>query len=198
MLGGYAGGPEGTALACVAYSLLLFATYQASRAGVFPFDLQYMGNTGRRAQWTMGVSMQALSRDTHLVVHAVNNQVVGPCTKMLLYKSLAGMTNLVASGVTRVVGTRSAGGRLTDYLSPLEHKFAGQVFKAAAGMTRGQANEIANRFIPKYEADLRKPPSGKRFQECYEVKRLEPILEGQKMYDEDCEEALQAGVPLKW
>lgn len=64
-------------------------------------------------------------------------------------------------------------------------------------MTREQANEIANRFILKYEADLRKPPSGKRFQECYEVKRLEPILEWQKMYDEDCEQALQAGVPLK-
>ena len=196
MLGGYAGGPEGCAVACVAYSLLLFATFQASRAGVFPFDLQYMGNTGRRAQWAMSIAMQALSRNTKLVVHAVNNQVAGPCTKMLLYESVVGMTNLAASGVTHVVGTRSAGGRLTDYLSPLEHQFAGEVYKAAAGISREQANEIANQFIPKYEEQLREPPDGKRFQECYDVERLEPTAEWQKMYDEVREEVVQAGLPL--
>jgi methylamine--corrinoid protein Co-methyltransferase len=106
------------------------------------------------------------------------------------------MTSLAASGVTHVVGTRSAGGRLTDYLSPLEHQFGGEVFKAAAGLTRAQANDIANRFIPRYEADLRQPPNGWRFQECYDVERLTPIPEWQAMYDDVRAEAIQAGLPL--
>lgn len=196
MLGGYAGGPEGTAVACVAYTLLLYTAFQASRAGVMPFDLQYMGNTGRRAQWAMSVANQAVSRNTPGVLHSVNNQVAGPGTKMLLYETLVGMTSIAASGVTNVVGVRSAGGRRTDYLSPLEHQFGGEVFKASVGMTRAQANEIAKQFIPKYEDQLAAQPDGLSFQECYDVDKLEPIPEWQAMYDEVRAEAMDAGLAL--
>jgi methylamine---corrinoid protein Co-methyltransferase len=197
MLGGWAGGPEGTAVACIAYTLLLVATFQGSRNGVPPFDIQYMGNCGRRAQWAMGVANQAVSRNTNLVVHSINNQVAGPCTKMLLYETLVGMTNMAASGVSNVVGTRSAGGRLTNYLTPLEHRFGGEVYKAAAGMSREHANEIARRFIPKYEAQLPEKPNGKSFQECYDVEHMVPSPEWQRMYDEVRAEAIEAGVKLK-
>ncbi len=196
MLGGYAGGPEGTAVACIAASLLLIAAFQASRGGVFPFDLRTMGNSGRQGQWSLGITMQALSRNTQAVVHAVVNQVAGPNTKMLLYESAVGMTNLAASGVTHCTGTRSAGGRLTDYQSPLEIRFAGEVYKAAAGMSRAQANEIARRFIPLYEDELRKPPDGSKFQECYDVDRLRPTPEWQRMYDEVREELAALGLAL--
>ncbi|HLB46007.1 MAG TPA: monomethylamine:corrinoid methyltransferase [Anaerolineales bacterium] len=196
MLGGYSGGPEGTAIACIGCTLLLVAAYQGSRSGVPPFDLAYMGNCGRRAQWALGVCNQALARNTHIVVHSINNQVAGPGTKMLLYETLVGMTNMGASGVSHVTGTRSAGGRLTNYLSPLEHRFGGEVYKASAGMTREHANEIARRFIPKYEDQLREPPDGMSFTECYDVEQLKPIPEWQRMYDEVREEAIQAGLNL--
>jgi methylamine--corrinoid protein Co-methyltransferase len=196
MLGGYAGGPEGTAVACVAYGLLLWAIFQGSRCGVPPFDIQYMGNCGRRAQWALSVSNQAVSRNCPGVLHSINNQVAGPATKMLLYETLVGMTNMAASGVSNVVGTRSAGGRRTNYLTPLEHQFGGEVYKAAAGMSRSQANEIARGFIPKYEAQLREKPDGKSFTECYDVERLVPTPEWQGMYDEVREEAMAAGLKL--
>jgi methylamine--corrinoid protein Co-methyltransferase len=196
MLGGYSGGPEGTAVACVAYGLLCFAALQGSRGGVPPFDISYMGNCGRKAQWAMGVANQAVSRNTKTVLHSINNQVAGPCTKMVLYETLVGMTNMAASGVSNVVGTRSTGGRLTNYLTPLEHQFGGEVYKAAAGITRAHANEIARRFIPRYEEQLKSPPNGKSFLECYDVKRLVPIPEWQRMYDEVRQEAIDAGLPL--
>jgi methylamine--corrinoid protein Co-methyltransferase len=197
MLGGYSGGPEGTAVACVAYGLLMVAAYQGSRSGVPPFDIAYMGNCGRRAQWALSVSNQALSRNTKIVLHSINNQVAGPGTKMLLYETLVGMTNMGVSGVSNVVGTRSAGGRRTNHLSPLEHKFGGEVFKAAAGRTREQGNEILKRIIPKYEDQLRNPPDGQPFQECYDVERLQPTPEWQRMYDEVKEEAAQLGMHFK-
>jgi methylamine--corrinoid protein Co-methyltransferase len=161
MLGGYSGGPEGTAVACVAYGLLMVAA------------------------------------NTHIVLHSINNQVAGPGTKMLLYETLVGMTNMAVTGVSNVVGTRSAGGRRTNHLSPLEHKFGGEVFKGAAGMTRAQANEIVKQIIPKYEDQLKDQPDGLSFQECYDVERLEPVPEWQRMYDEVKEEAAGLGFPFK-
>ena len=195
MLGGYAGGPEGTAVACVAYTLLMLAVFQGSRAGVIPFDISFMGNCGRRAQWAVSIFSQAVSRNTNMVLHAVNNQVSGPCTKMLLYETLVGHCNMAASGVSNIVGVRSAGGRLTNYLSPLEHRFGGEVYKAAAGMTREQANEIARRFIPIYENQLRNPPDGKPVQDCIEC--LVPIPEWQQMYDQIRQEAVQTGLRFR-
>jgi methylamine--corrinoid protein Co-methyltransferase len=196
MLGGYAGGPEGTAVASVAYTLLMYAVFQGSRGGVPPFDISYMGNSGRRAQWALSVSNQAITRNTNNVYHSIANQVAGPGTEMLLYESLVGMTTMAVTGVTNVVGTRSAGGRLTDYLTPLEHQFAGEVFKAAAGLSREQGNEIARKFIPKYEDQLVAKPDGRSFQELYDIDTLTPIPEWQAMYDKVKQEAIDAGLPL--
>ena len=196
MLGGYAGGPEGTAVACIAYTLLMFSLFQASRGGVMPFDLAYMGNTGRRGQWAHSITNQAMTRNTEVVLHSVVNQVTGPGTKELLYESLVGMTNLAAAGSSACVGVRSAGGRLTDHLTPLENLFAGEVYKASAGMSRQQANEIANRFIPMYEDVLATPPDGRRFQDLYNLDTLEPIDEWRRMYEEVKAEAVEAGVPI--
>ena len=198
MIGGYAGGPEGATIGCIACTLLLYAIFQSSNGACFPFDLHYTGNCDRKAQWSLSMLFQALSRNTHLVANSVLNQVAGPCTKMLLYESAVGMMNLAVSGASSSTGTRSAGGRLTNYLSPLEHKFAGEVFKKSAGMSRAQANEIANKLLPIYEDRLRNPPDGKSFKECYDVEKLEPIEDWQRMYDEVKGEVIQAGLPLAW
>ena len=196
MLGGYAGGPEGTAVACIAYTLLMISVFQGARGGVPPFDLAYMGNTGGRAQWALSMFDQAVTRNTHVVLQSVVNQVTGPGTKELLYESIVGLTNIAVSGTANSVGVRSAGGRLTNYLTPLENQFAGEVYKAAAGMSREQGNEIAKRFIPKYEQVLATPPDGRPFQELYDMDTLEPVAEWQKMYEEVKAEAIEAGLPL--
>ena len=103
---------------------------------------------------------------------------------------------MAVTGVSNVVGTRSAGGRRTDYLTPLEHQFGGEVFKAAAGMSREQGNEIAKRFIPRYEEGLSTVTNGRSFQELYDIENLEPIPEWQAMYEEVKAEAIDAGLPL--
>jgi methylamine--corrinoid protein Co-methyltransferase len=122
--------------------------------------------------------------------------VTGPGTKELLYESLVGMTNIAVSGTSNSVGVRSAGGRLTNYLTPLENQFAGEVYKAAAGMSREEGNDIAKRFIPKYEDVLTTPPDGRPFQELYNLETLEPIAEWRQMYEEVKAEAIEAGLPL--
>ena len=48
----------------------------------------------------------------------------------------------------------------------------GEVFKKSAGMGLSEANEIANRLLPKYEHELGHPPKGQSFQQCYDLKTL--------------------------
>jgi methylamine--corrinoid protein Co-methyltransferase len=196
MIGGYAGGPEGATVSCIACTLLLYTVYQASNGASFPYDMRYMGNCGRHAQWALSTTFQALSRNTHFCMNSVLNQTAGPATKMLLYESAVGMMNLAVSGATSCTGTRTAGGKFTNYLSPLEIKFAGEVFKKCTGMSRETANDIANRLLPRYEAQLGQAPKGKSFPECYDVKTLQPSDEWQKMYDEIKDEVIRAGIPL--
>ena len=127
---------------------------------------------------------------------SVLNQTAGPATSMLLLESAVGMMALTVSGATSCTGTRSAGGKYTNYLTPLEVKFAGEVFKRTAGMGRAQANDITNRLLPLYEAQLGQAPKGQSFAECYDVKALKPSAEWQRIYDEVKETVIQAGIPL--
>lgn len=197
MIGGYAGGPEGVSLSSIATTLLLYTTYQASNGASFPYDMRYMGNCGRKALWAQSIVFQALSRNTHICSNSVLNQVAGPATEMLLYESAVGMMNLAVSGVSSCTGTRSAGGKYTNYLTPLEIKFAGEVFKKTAGMSREQANDIANKLLPSYEGQLGNPPKGKSFLECYNQDTLQPSDEWLKIYETVKDKVIKAGIPLE-
>jgi methylamine--corrinoid protein Co-methyltransferase len=197
MVGGYAGPPEGAAISAIAWALLQYAVHQNHCGGGAIMDIRYMGNCGRHAQWAISVQLQALSRNTHLLINSLPNQVAGPCTEMLLYESAVAMMNLAVSGTSLSIGPRSAGGKYTDYLSPLECKFCGQVLKRCAEMKRSEANEIANVLIPKYEDRLRNPPKGKSFTECYDLHTLRPTQEWLDIYLRVKEELIELGMPLE-
>lgn len=106
--------------------------------------------------------------------------------------------NASVSGASFSNGPRSAGGRYENYLSPLECKFCAEVFKACAGMSRAQANEIANKILPKYEDKLNTPPKGKSFTECFDIKTLEPTKEWLDIYLRIKKELIGLGMPLAY
>jgi len=126
----------------------------------------------------------------------VLNQTGSPATPLLLLESAVGMMQLAVSGATSCTGTRSAGGKYTNFVTPLEIKFAGEVFKKCAGMSRAKANDIANKLLPLYEDQLGKAPKGQGFPECYDMKTLKPSAEWQKIYDDVKGAAIKAGMPL--
>ena len=196
MIGGYAGGPEGSAISCIACTIMLYNVYQCWNGASFPYDLRTMGNCGRQALWSLSVVFQALSRNAHLCANSVLNQTAGPATEMLLYESAVGMTTLAVCGATSCTGPRSAGGKYTDHITPLEVQFAGEVFKKGGTLTLSQANQVVNRLIPQYESMLGNAPQGKRFQDCYDVPSLRPTDEWLKIYDSVKEDAIKAGIPL--
>ena len=146
--------------------------------------------------WAFSVAFQGVSRNTNICVGSTITQTAGPATKMLLYETTVGMMNASVSGITSITGVRSAGGKYLDYITPLEHKFAGEVYKACAGMSREQANKIAQAIIPKYEEQLHSPPKGQSIHQCYNIDTLEPSKEWATIYDTVKAEVREIGIPL--
>jgi len=196
MIGGYPGPPEGAALAQIAAMLLHFAIHHCHYGGTSSHDPRYQGNCGREGLWVQGITIQAISRNTHLMGTDVMSQVAGPCTEMILYESASAMLAVSTSGASGVCVARSSGSKYMDYLTPLEMKFCAEVLKRSAGMTRKKANEIVKVLIPKYENDLQTPPKGKSFRECYDLETLKPTKEWFDIYLKVKKELIELGVPL--
>ncbi len=196
MIGGYPGSPEGAALVQIAGTFFQLAVLQAHYVGASIYDIRNTATSGRNGQWATSVLHQAVSRNTHVLKRCISSQIAGPCTEMLLYESAVGMMNLSASGVEITSEPRSASGKYTDYLTPLECKFCGEVQKRSAGMTRKKVNEVAKVLIPKYEDRLQDPPKGKSARECYDLKTLKPTQEWLDIYLKVKTELIELGVPL--
>jgi len=188
--------PESAAILAIASALLEVAIHQSAFASSGLVDVAYNGSCGRGAIWAGSVAFQGLSQGTVLVTNSIVNQVAGPCTHQLLLESAVGVMSLSVSGSSMVIAPRSAGGKFTDYLTPLEVKFCGKVLKAASGLKRSDANEIAKKLIPRYERSLTQAPRGKSFQECYDLKSMRPSAEWSGIYDEVSREVSDLGLPV--
>jgi len=98
--------------------------------------------------------------------------------------------------VSLSTGPRSAGGKLDDYLSPLECKWVAEVARAASGMSLEKVNEIAKVILPKYEDAIKTPDVGKIVTDVYDLEKFEAKPEWHAMYDEVKQEAIDLGMPL--
>ena len=196
MIGGMPGPPEGAVLSSIAAGLLQYPILLADIGGGELYDIRYLGNVNREGVWALSVVHQALSRNTSILTQGIANQVSGPGTKTLLYETLVGQAALSASGVSLSTGPRSAGGKLDDYLSPLECKWVAEVSHAASGMSLGKVNEIAKAVLPKYEDAIKNPDVGKIVTEVYDLENFKAKPEWQAMYDEVKEESIGLGLPL--
>jgi methylamine--corrinoid protein Co-methyltransferase len=196
MIGGMPGPPEGAVLSCIACALLQYPILQADVGGGEIYDIRYLSNVNRDGIWALSVTHQALSRNTNLLTHGIANQVSGPGTKELLYETVVGVATIAASGAAFGTGPRSAGGKLDDYLTPLECRFCAEVSHAASGLALDKVNEIAKTLLPKYEDSIRDPNIGQIVHDVYDLEEFKPKPEWQEIYDQVRQEAIDLGVPL--
>jgi methylamine---corrinoid protein Co-methyltransferase len=196
MIGGMPGAPEGAVVSQIACALLQYAVLQAQVGGGEIYDIRYLSNVNRDGIWAMSVTHQALSRNTHLLTHGIANEVSGPGTESLLHEILVGVAAVAVSGASFQTGPRSAGGKLTDYLTPLECGFCAEVAHAASGMELSKVNELAKEFIPRYEDRIKEPNIGKPVQEVWDLEKFQPMPEWDAIYKKVRKEAIDFGVPL--
>ncbi|RLC80909.1 MAG: hypothetical protein DRJ03_09140 [Chloroflexi bacterium] len=197
--GGYAGRTEGATILEVAYHLVGLTLYQASFQNSFPFHLHFTSNSGREMLWLVSMKHQALSRNSRLLSTSNGFLNAGPGTEMVLYEAAAhGLASTVSGGhLWEAAPTHN---KYRNYATPLEARMSCEVGHAAArqGMTRIQANEIANQLLAKYEDHVADAPKGKPFQECYDVRTARPMPWYLDMYKKVKNEVAAMGVEFPY
>ena len=176
IMGGYSGGPEGTALTVTAHhvhgTLVNQATYHLNH----PAHLKYISNSDPQLLWLISVYAQAVSRNTRLLSLNLNYTAAGPGTEMAFYETAAQVITAVVSGVS-IESTALAKAVHTDYVSIVEPKFAAEVAHASAGVKRTDANEIVKALVKRYVDKIPNPPLGKKYQENFDMKTGKPSQE---------------------
>jgi methylamine---corrinoid protein Co-methyltransferase len=196
MIGGMVGPAEGAVVGSIACTLLSYAILQNHVGGGEIYDVRYLANVNREGLWALGTVNQALSRNTHLLLHNIANEVSGPVTDTLLYEIAAGMATLSSCGAALSTGPRTAGGKLHDYVTPLDCRFVAEVAHASSGLELKKVNEIVKALLPKYEASIKTPNIGRRFQDAYDLNTMRPIPEWEAIYRRVKQECIDLGIPM--
>jgi methylamine--corrinoid protein Co-methyltransferase len=190
LMGGYAGGPEATAVVLVAYHFLGVLTLEAQWHCCFPLHIHHLCNTTRELLWICSIAPQALSRNTHLLTTINTFAAAGPCTEMVVYEIVANALAATVSGADLDL-VAVARNRHPERASGMEARIGGEAGHLAArqGITRGQANGIVKQILAQYEAQMNEAPLGQRFDECYNLSTLQPTQEYVDLYGR-CKEKL--------
>ncbi|MHA2225250.1 MAG: monomethylamine:corrinoid methyltransferase [Candidatus Hodarchaeales archaeon] len=197
IMGGYAGGPEGTAVVGLAYHLMSLMVNQAHFLVYFPFHLQHTCNTMTELLWVTSITYQALSRNSNLISMAAGYGAAGPCTPMVLREAATHALVSVVSG-SNLWEMATAKNKHKNYATPMEARMAAEVGCGAAKekISRGDANELALSLLKSYEEKIADAPLGKNFRECYDVRKVKPTTEYMDLYKKIRNELIDIGVPF--
>jgi methylamine--corrinoid protein Co-methyltransferase len=194
--GGLGGGLEGIAVLLTAEMVALNLVFMAVCHGSSPTHPFNFNDTSREIMQATSLSLQALARNSHLMTNMTVSPVGGPGTKTVLYECAAYTTLCTVSGISRILGPRSACGTVLNHFSGLEARFNGKVAHAASTLNREQADEIVQRALALYEDLQDKKPIGKPFQEVYDLSTIQPTREWLDLYDEVLREVSTWGLPI--
>ncbi len=201
MIGGFAGGPEGAAIAGVAggfHSVLVCQTRISgyNNAGALLLDPKGI-QTDSRVIWVTSLIWQSLTRNTNMIGGMGITTAAGPGTEMMFLENAATAIGIVVSGGHMTHGIRKAVLVKPNQGSGLEPKFQGEVAKSCAGLKRTEANEIVKALLAKYESKLATAPEGKSFEELYDLKTLQPRKDYLEIYFRVKKELEDLGIRFK-
>jgi hypothetical protein len=181
LLGGYCGGPEGLAVANVAYHLQGILVQRGTAHFTFPIHFKFSSNTSRNTIWSTSISSQAISRNSKFPLLTSSILASGPGTEMCFYENTARtIATCVSGGGLLAVGL--AKNVQTDHVTPWDPKFSVEIAMASLGMKRDMANDMVKELLSKYEKNIPDAPVGKSFQELFNMETLEPKSEYRELY----------------
>jgi methylamine--corrinoid protein Co-methyltransferase len=181
--GGSVGGAEGMAIAIAGGCILLQMLYMTNTHSVSPAHPFYDNDTTPEIIRAISVGHQALARNSRLLADLVITPVGGPGTATLLYECAAMAITGAASGTCALIGPRSGAGIHPGHVSGLEARFTAEVGRAAAGISRQEADALVRQLVAKYQPVLTTRPVGKSFTEVYDLTTLKPTAEWLGVYE---------------
>jgi methylamine--corrinoid protein Co-methyltransferase len=192
VIGGWAGGPEGSAVVSVADFLGAAMVYQ-HRIGPVYGDHGLTRCPGavpissvNPGMWGTELTGQAIARNYRGVNGRFFLTAAGPGTEMQFREIAALVVAGLASGRDLFCGGGIRRYKVKPMLgSALENRFHAELGHAAVGINRGDANELVKTLVRKYEKDVTKDggPWGYTFGEMYDLRTLTPGKEFQELYE---------------
>ncbi len=196
LIGGYGGGPDGTAIVAVA-SFIAACLLGAEICHIGPQHIKYKQQTNNHSLFLGSLANQAVARNSHIIATTSHTTAGRPGSDQYAYEFSALALAVVPSG-SNVSGPRPAEPLGFNNVSPLMARLFAEVVHAAAGMTREQAAPIVEQLYEKYKDKItfEKAPRGQPFEELYDLDRLTPTPEHQALYERVKGELIRLGVPL--
>jgi hypothetical protein len=196
LVGGYGGGPAGTAIVATA-SYLAAVMLGTEICHLGPQHIKFKQQTNNHSLFVGSLANQAVARNSHVIATTSHTTAGRPGSEQYVYEFSALALAVVPSG-SNVSGPRPAEPLGFNNVSPLMARLFAEVAHAAAGMTRAQAAPIVEALYTKYKDKLtfEEAPQGQPFEELFDVETLTPTTEHQALYDRVKEELIRLGVPL--
>jgi hypothetical protein len=196
LVGGYGGGPDGTAIVAVA-SFVAARMLGAEVCHIGPQHIKYKQQTNNHSLFLGSLANQAVARNSRIIATTSHTTAGRPGSAQYAYEFSALALSVVPSG-SNVSGPRPAEPLGYNDVSPLMARLFAEVAHAAARMTREQAAPIVGQLYEKYKDRItfEEAPKGQPFEELYDVGALTPTPEHQAVYDRVKEELIRLGAPL--
>jgi methylamine--corrinoid protein Co-methyltransferase len=188
MIGGFAGGPEGAAVLCVAHALNAVLAYRVGGAGYCVVSAILQNPpvaTARKPLWARNAAFQAISGNMNIICGGGGLTDAGPGTEQQLWE-IAAMAMTISSGGAHVIqGIRKAVLKKPVQGSGLEPRWEAEVARATAGLPRDEVNRLMNYVLSKYESNIadRSSPDGYSFSDLYDVNTIVPTSDYLALYE---------------
>ncbi len=196
LLGGYAGGPEGTAVCTLAYAfhgiLVVRATYHLT----YPLQMMPVCSTTPGMIYVISVSSQAFARNIGAPYYALGYASAGGATKQYFYEAAAYLLAIQSSGIG-IEDVHPCKAAVTNGSLPIDSEFTCSFGHGNIGITRKEANSIIKKLQEKYLYQIKDAPKGRILDECYDLETMLPDEELCTLYDEVIEELKGYGIGFK-
>jgi len=178
LMGGYAGGPAETALILLSHFFLGRTLLHVEWSDCFPLNIRENCNSTPEMLWLVGLTSQALTRNTKLLYEMSGFLMAGPCTEMITQELAAHSIAATVSGA-HLNPAAPARNKHPERCSGMEGRIQAEVANAVArsGISRSEANVIVKKLLEKYASKISDAPIGKKLTECYDMKTLTPSKE---------------------
>ena len=196
ILGGYAGGPEGTAITTLAYAfhgiLIVRATYHLT----YPIQMFPVCSTTPGMIYVISTSSQAFARNIGAPYYALGYASAGAATRQYFLEAAAYLAAIQSSGIgvedvhpNKAVGINQA--------LPIDSEFSCSFAHGNIGITRKDANKIIKKLQKIYLPTIKDAPKGRGMLECYDMETMQPDNELLQVYDDAIKELKGLGLNFK-
>jgi len=196
LVGGYGGGPDGTAIIAVA-SFIAAVLLGGEIVHMGPQHIKFRQQTNQHSLFLASLANQAVARNSQIIMTTSHTTSGRPGSKQYAYEFCALALSCIPSG-SNASGPRPAEPLGFNNVSPLMTRLFAEIVHGCAGMSRGEAAPIVSQLYEKYKdkIKLEEAPKGRPFEELYDLESLTPNADHKALYHELREEFLGLGVRL--